>query len=272
MTKDHGYSVLERFVRWLASVPSVFDGLRWILEGGYRGHESVFRNELSNAVVSDTSQRVLDIGCGTGLHAPRFTSDCYHGVDLSDCYIRAARSKFPTHQFDVGDARQLTFSDDSFQTVLISGLLHHLNDDDVFAVLSEAVRVLALSGSIVIWEDIPTTSLWNPVGAVIHRLDQGEWIRTPDQYRQLIEHSFCIESERTFRSGFMDYVVFHAHPKSLWVHTDSCQNSGQGEGGAGSGSAFSTGAGVVMTDVGGHITTGGSGSGGPNFGGGEKSQ
>lgn len=213
MTKDHRSSTMELFVRWLASIPSVFDGLRWILEGGYRGHESVFRIELSNAVVSETSQRVLDIGCGTGLHAPRFKADCYRGVDLSDRYVQAARRKYPAHQFDVGDARKLVFGDDSFQTILISGLLHHLNDEDALAVLREASRVLKPGGSIVIWEDIPTTSLWNPVGSVIHRLDQGDWIRTPDQYRQLIEPSFCIESERTFRSGFMDYVVFLTRPR-----------------------------------------------------------
>lgn len=206
-------SRLELLVRWLASMPRVFDGIRWILEGGYHGHDSVFRIEIQNTFAAELRQRVLDVGCGTGLHAPRFNSDCYHGVDLSDRYIHEARRKHPTHRFDVCDARQLSFCDDFFHTVLISGLLHHLNDDDVLATLSEAQRVLAPSGSIVIWEDIPTASSWNPVGAMIHRLDQGDWIRTPDQYRQLIEHSFGIESERKFRSGFMDYVVFHAKPK-----------------------------------------------------------
>jgi len=199
------------FVGWLASIPMIFDALRWILEGGYHGHRTVFDNELRQSATAGI--QVLDLGCGTGIHASRFRPDDYLGVDLSSSYIDAARRKFRQYRFEVADARRLSFASGAFQTVLISGVLHHLNDNDASAVLSEAARVTARGGSAVIWEDVPCLTSWNPVGSLIHRLDQGEWIRTPSQYRALVERWFHVESERSFRSGFMDYVVFRAVPK-----------------------------------------------------------
>ncbi|MFO0980001.1 MAG: class I SAM-dependent methyltransferase [Planctomycetaceae bacterium] len=198
------------FVGWLASMPTVFDGLRWILEGGYRGHKSVLKGELRDTLSASTQNRVLDLGCGTGIHAPHFSPGRYQGVDVSASYIQAARRKFAGYQFDLADARTLKFEDGSFQTVLISGVLHHLNDEDATAVLSEAARMLSNGGVAVIWEDIPCRSAWNIVGSLIHRLDQGKWIRTPSRYRELLAPWFHLESERSFRSGVMDYVVFRA--------------------------------------------------------------
>lgn len=208
-------------VRWLASIPTVFDTLRWILEGGYRGHETVFQQELNSFATPNSLAEVLDLGCGTGLHAPRFPGRQYHGIDLSASYIEAARKKHPQHSFACADARTLPFAEGRFQNVLISGVLHHLNDEDALSVLKDAARVLSSGGVIVIWEDIPTVSRWNLIGSMIHRLDQGQWIRTPAAYRQLIETSFVIETERSFRSGFMDYAVFRASPRARTNHRDS---------------------------------------------------
>lgn len=208
-------------VSWLASIPLVFDSLRWILEGGYRGHTSVFQQELSGVASASPGMRVLDVGCGTGLHAPRFRCEQYHGIDLCHAYIRAACRKHPLYSFDCADARSLPFSNGQFRTVLISGVLHHLNDEDAMAVLRESARVLSTDGFAIIWEDIPTVSRWNPVGTLIHRLDQGQWIRTPAAYRQLIESSFMIETVRCFRSGFMDYAVFRASPGTKTNQRDS---------------------------------------------------
>lgn len=211
----------SRVVRWLASIPTVFDGLRWILEGGYHGHETVFQQELNPVATASSSAGILDLGCGTGLHAARFCSEQYHGIDLSDAYIKAARRKHPTYSFECADARKLPFADGHFHTVLISGVLHHLNDNDALSVLKEAARVLSPDGRVVIWEDIPTVGPWNFVGALIHRLDQGQWIRTPASYRQLIDQSFAIHNERCFRSGFMDYAVFRASPRTKVTQRDS---------------------------------------------------
>ena len=200
--------MIRRFVRRLADCPSIFDLLRWILEGGYRGHKSVIQQELT-----PVGQRILDIGCGTGFYSRFFDAAVYVGVDISPIYISAAQQKYPANQFIVGDGTALPFADSEFETAMISGVLHHLSDDEAQHVLAEASRILSAEGKLVVWEDIPAPAWWNVIGHVIHRLDLGQYIRKPSAYRTLLEHHFIIRSERTMRSGFMDYVIFACSPR-----------------------------------------------------------
>jgi SAM-dependent methyltransferase len=200
--------MLRGLVDALAARPRVFDALRWVLEGGYAGHLAVIEEQLRPA-----SGAVLDIGCGTGVFATEFDPADYLGIDISLTYIRAAGRKDARHRFAVMDARRLELPDHSQQRCFISGMLHHLSDDDVDAVLRETVRVLVPSGRLVIWEDVPTRSSWNLVGRAIHALDLGDSIRSPEGYRRLIEPWFAIESEFPMQSGCMDYVVFRCAVK-----------------------------------------------------------
>jgi ubiquinone/menaquinone biosynthesis C-methylase UbiE len=193
-------------VRWLAGVPSLFDALRWILEGGYRGHHRVIRSQLKN------SGRTLDLGCGTGIYARFFPSRAYVGADINRDYIKAAQSKYPDHRFVVQDATRTPFLDGEFDACMISGVLHHLDDELAGRLIGEAARVVRPGGTIVVWEDIPAP-WWNLLGHVIHRLDLGNHIRTPAGYRCLLEHHLILQNSTSMRSGAMDYQVFVATPR-----------------------------------------------------------
>ncbi|QDT56683.1 23S rRNA (guanine(745)-N(1))-methyltransferase [Caulifigura coniformis] len=190
-------------VRRLAGVPRLFDALRWMLEGGYRGHHGVVARHLNNV------GRVLDLGCGTGIYAPFFPPDSYVGADLSEAYIAAAQAKFPGHRFVVQDGTRTSFQEAEFDACMISGVLHHLDDSQAAQLLEEASRVVRPGGTIVVWEDIPSR-WWNGVGHVIHRLDLGNHIRSPEGYRQLLQRHFTIVCSEHMRSGAMDYQVFQA--------------------------------------------------------------
>jgi SAM-dependent methyltransferase len=192
-------------VRRLAAVPRLFDALRWMLEGGYRGHHSVIRSHLS-----DTG-RTLDLGCGTGIYARFFPPGSYVGADLNPAYIAAAQAKFPGHQFLVQDATRTSFADGEFDACMISGVLHHLDDSQADQLLGEAARVVRPGGTLVVWEDIPAP-WWNLLGHVIHHLDLGSHIRTPAGYRGLLERRFTIQDTCAMRSGAMDYQVFVGRP------------------------------------------------------------
>ncbi len=194
-------------VRKLAGLPSVFDGLRWILEGGYRGHRAVIRKHLSDA------GRILDLGCGTGIYASCFAPESYLGADLSPEYVAAARRKFPGYRFEVQDACSTTYADGQFDACMISGVLHHLDDELASRMLGEGARITKRTGKVVIWEDVPARHRWNLIGHVIHRLDLGAYIRSPDDYRRLIEPSITVEISEPMRSGAMDYQVFVGRPR-----------------------------------------------------------
>jgi SAM-dependent methyltransferase len=198
--------VENALVRRLAGVPRLFDALRWTLEGGYRGHHRIIRSYLTNV------GRTLDLGCGTGIYARFCSPDSYVGADIDPTYIAAAQAKFPNHRFLVQDGTRTSFLADEFDACMISGVLHHLDDEFASRMVKEAARVVRPGGTIVIWEDIPSP-WWNLIGHVIHRLDLGSHIRTAAGYRTLLEPHVTIQESSSLRSGAMDYQVFVGLPR-----------------------------------------------------------
>ncbi len=197
-----------QLVESLAARPRFSDLARSAVEGGFREHHALIRRTFPTAPES-----VLDLGCGSGIHAPVFAAASYLGVDIQAPFIRRALQKSPGHRFAVMDARKLALPDTSFDAVLLSGVIHHLPDVDAAHVLKEAARVLRPEGRLLMWEDIPARGSWNLIGRAVHRLDVGGIIRRPEGYARLLEGSFEIHQAEEFRSGFMDYAAFLARPR-----------------------------------------------------------
>jgi ubiquinone/menaquinone biosynthesis C-methylase UbiE len=112
------------------------------------------------------------------------------------------------------DARNLDFDDASFDDALVFGLLHHLSDDDARAVLASLARVLKPGGRALIIEDIPAESKLNLIGHLLHRVENGHFIRPADRYRQLLADHLHPEEEQIFRSGICDYYLACAQSPS----------------------------------------------------------
>ena len=90
--------------------------------------------------------KVLDIGCQRGGY-------CYNikqagmdivGIDISHGYLKMAKDKVPEAGFALADAQYLPFEDASFDTVLLSEILEHVNDEE--RVVAEVTRVLKPDG------------------------------------------------------------------------------------------------------------------------------
>ncbi len=206
---------LRGTIRRLSQMPWAFDCLRWILEGGYGPHR-----ELLTRHFPKPPKRILDCGCGTGIYSNFFPSNSYVGVDISPIYIERAQTCFPDHRFRVMDATQLAFADNSFDAVIVSGVIHHLDTATTQCVLKEISRVLEPDGKLLVWEDVPTRNPLNIVGRIIHGLDVGEFIRHDYEYAKLLSDYFCIESAEAFCSGFMDYAAFQSN-NSLKLNTST---------------------------------------------------
>lgn len=97
--------------------------------------------------------RVLDLGCGTGRFSiPMVTRLRFRvtGADSSREMLKKAWEKDTNGlvQWDLDDAQQLTYPDESFDIVFMSHLLHHV--DDPCQILSECQRALASPGVVLI--------------------------------------------------------------------------------------------------------------------------
>lgn len=89
-----------------------------------------------------TPQRVLEVGCGTGLFLERFVREGHivTGIDASPAMLEIARCRLvPRVALRQGFAEDLPFDDNEFDTVALIGTLEYVSDP--VAALREAFRV-----------------------------------------------------------------------------------------------------------------------------------
>jgi ubiquinone/menaquinone biosynthesis C-methylase UbiE len=133
-------------------------GKRWLLPlydpfSRFWGVRRVHDQLLDYANI-DESQRVLEIGCGTGnlltALGRRLPGVEALGIDPDPGALRiarrkAARAKLPV-RYERAFAGELPIPDGSFDCVLSSFMLHHLDDDERGRALREVRRVLRPGG------------------------------------------------------------------------------------------------------------------------------
>lgn len=102
---------------------------------------------------------ILDVGCGDGYiiaNFPKFKEVI--GIDISGQAVRIAKSKNPKIVFTVASCTNIPFSDNSFDTVVASEIIEHVNYEDGKMLLKEARRILKPQGKLI----ISTPNLSNP--------------------------------------------------------------------------------------------------------------
>lgn len=96
---------------------------------GYRDLVQVTNTYLDGF---DDVKTALDVGCGPGFYVDLLLKHGFKatGVDYSENVINKAKSLFPNGTFEVNNAYDLGFDDDSFDLVLSIGLLQCLYDHE----------------------------------------------------------------------------------------------------------------------------------------------
>ncbi|ELY46650.1 class I SAM-dependent methyltransferase [Natronorubrum sulfidifaciens] len=114
----------------------------------------------------EPTDRVLDIGCGTGETIDQLRSDvsAVHGLDLSQPQLETAADKAELEDacFIRGDARTLPYADETFDCVVSVGSILYWSAPA--ETLREAHRVTKQGGEIlVLGFNRRSLSWWNPV-------------------------------------------------------------------------------------------------------------
>jgi ubiquinone/menaquinone biosynthesis C-methylase UbiE len=132
-------------------------------------------------------QKVLELGCGIGYFTRSLASSGAEiaAIDISPDLLEVARRDCPSENvsFEVQNAYALTYRDETFDSVVGSSVLHHLEID---AALREIARVLRPGGSIYFTEPNmmnPQIAVQKNVPAVKKRLgdspDETAFFRWP---------------------------------------------------------------------------------------------
>ncbi len=90
--------------------------------------------------------KILDVGCGDGLLLDKLASHEreLHGIDMSDNEVSKAKTRLPGAAISCGDVRNLPYPSGSFDYVICTDVLEHIQDD---AVPAECYRVLKTGGT-----------------------------------------------------------------------------------------------------------------------------
>jgi ubiquinone/menaquinone biosynthesis C-methylase UbiE len=123
-----------------------------LLKWGMR--EDKFKHRLIERAGIHAGQRVLDLGCGTGTLTLMLQQGIpgadVTGLDGDPQVLSIARSKseqaHANIKWDEGFAYELPYSDHSFDVVMTSLVIHHLNSEDKVRAFREVYRVLRPSG------------------------------------------------------------------------------------------------------------------------------
>lgn len=172
--------------------------------------------------------RVLDVGCGTGVVARAAVdrvgpAGSVTGVDLNDGMLTVAAASHPDIAWRQGPAEHLPFEDGAFDRVVSQFVLMFLESTD--QALSEMRRVLAPGGSVALatWSNIEESPGY---AAMVELLDReiGGWAA------DALRAPFTIGSEELLRSlvaPMFPGVQVERHDGvarfesiDAWVHTD----------------------------------------------------
>ena len=172
----------------ILSAPAVYDFVQSAVGAG-RSRRRLVRDHIR----AEPGNVVLDIGCGTGELLPFLPVGIdYHGFDLSQTYIDAARKRYPDRAtfecMDIADYRPAEGSP-AADIVLSIGVLHHLDDEIAIKLLRTAHDQLRPGGRFVSIDGtlVPGQSA---LARALVLQDRGQNIRTPEAYVRLASEAF----------------------------------------------------------------------------------
>jgi ubiquinone/menaquinone biosynthesis C-methylase UbiE len=128
---------------------TTFDSLAAYYDGVRTGYSNELYNWLAEYGLSPRD-RVLDVGCGTGLASGPLIENAFPvtGVDVSAPMLEKARERFPSATWVEGSAEALPFQPRSFDAAISAQTFHHL---DRAKAIAELIRVLRPGGIVGIW-------------------------------------------------------------------------------------------------------------------------
>src|SRR4030043_1608594 len=121
-----------------------FNTDKFLIQEDRRRYQAIF-----NLLEIKEGGSVLEIGSGGGHALEYINSSCYYPLDISTHKLKKIRDKsFKINSPVSGDVYNLPFESDSFEYIILSEVLEHLDKPE--NALREIYRVLKSKGSLVI--------------------------------------------------------------------------------------------------------------------------
>jgi amino acid adenylation domain-containing protein len=189
-----------------------------------------------NRILSLSPQRVLEIGCGTGLLLSRVApkSKEYWGVDYSSAALQHVQQMCKTLS-GLDNVRLLQRTADNFDgipqgefdTVVINSVVQYFPSVDyLLQVIEGAIAAIAQQGKIFMG-DVRSLPLLKAFHAAV-QLSQASFERTIEQWQQQVNSSVAAEEELLIDPGFF-IALKQRFPQVTWVEIQPKRGNAQNE-------------------------------------------
>jgi SAM-dependent methyltransferase len=173
-------------IRSILSNPLIYSAFQRIM-----GAEKDWSDLATFHIRALEGDSILDIGCGPADILDYLPGVDYWGFDISDEYVKKAKDKYGSRGRFF--SKKLTLSDlenmPSFDLVIASGLLHHLDDQTAQSVFKLAYSALKPSGRM-----ITIDPCYAPEQNIIARFliskDRGQNVRNREGYEIIAKETF----------------------------------------------------------------------------------
>ena len=133
-------------IRSLSSIPFIYEIVQRLM--GAKNAREKFVKRFIEPFPSDA---ILDIGCGPAAILDYLHSVNYYGYDINKASIEKARQAYGSRGKFFAKALTLDDLDDmpKFDIVLLTGVLHHLDDESAIDILKMAFKALKPNGRLI---------------------------------------------------------------------------------------------------------------------------
>ncbi len=187
-------------------------------------------------ILSLSPQRVLEIGCGTGLLLSRIANQCqqYWGCDYSSAALHHVEQVCKTVE-GLDNVRLLHQMADNFagipkgefDTVVVNSVVQYFPSVEyLLQVLEGAMAALAQEGTLFVG-DVRSLPLLEPYHAAV-QLSQAPESRTIEQWQQQVHSSVAAEEELVIDPGFF-IALKQRFPQITWVEIQPKRGHSQNE-------------------------------------------
>ena len=155
--------------------------------GGYRARRLFAEQHIK----IKKGQSILDFGCGPGDILEFFPDVDYLGIDIDAEYIRKAKSKYGDRaSFICSELKDIKLNKpNSFDFVIASGVLHHMNDSECSNFFEFAKVALKPNGKLLTLDGVYIKNQ-NAVSKYLLDKDRGQYVRDEETYKKLIQNHF----------------------------------------------------------------------------------
>jgi SAM-dependent methyltransferase len=174
------------------STPWIYNLVQWVAGA------KMYREKMVTRFIKPfDGAKILDIGCGTGEYIHYIAEHCknfeYYGFDGEEIYIDYAKQLFAgksnIHFYHKIITENEVKEFNSFDIVIATGVMHHLDDALVNSVLRLAKLALKPGGRLITYDPGIFDDM-NAIEKFFLKYDRGRSIRAEKDYAALVKHVF----------------------------------------------------------------------------------